>query len=154
PAALPELVAGNFRVTTHVMFECMVGLDGKTTTYLGLNDVVVNSGPPFRMLDLDLVIDGEVASSYRGDGLILSTPIGSTAHGLSAGGPIVAQDLPVFVVTPICPHALTARTVVESADKAYTIVIRTAESAFLVIDGQDVVELRAGAQVQVRRAPV
>jgi NAD+ kinase len=153
-AAMPELAAGKYRVTTHLMFECQAEVDGTTRSFLGLNDVVVNSGPPFHMLDLDLIIDGEVASSYRGDGLILSTPIGSTAHGLSAGGPIVGQELRAFVVTPICPHSLTARAVVDSADKAYTILIRAATSAWLVIDGQDLIELRPGARVHVRKASV
>jgi len=132
PAALPEIVAGNFRVSTHLMFECFAEIDGATRTFLGLNDVVINSGPPFHMLDMDLAIDGAIVASYRGDGLIVSTPVGSTAHGLSAGGPILGQELRAFVVTPICPHSLTARTVVESAEKAYTIVIRAATSAWLV----------------------
>ena len=75
------------------------------------------------MLELDLVVDGEPASRYSGDGLIVSTPIGSTAHSLSAGGPILGQDLGAFVVTPICPHTLTNRPVVDSADKVYTISV-------------------------------
>jgi NAD+ kinase len=86
--------------------------------------------------------------------LILSTPIGSTAHGLSAGGPILAQELRAFVVTPICPHSLASRTVVETADKEYTIVVRRTTSAWLIIDGQDLLELREGTRVIVRQAPV
>ena len=76
------------------------------------------------MIELGLVVDGEPAARYSGDGLIVSTPIGSTAHSLSAGGPILGQDLAAFVVTPICPHTLTNRPVVDSADKVYTISIR------------------------------
>jgi NAD+ kinase len=152
--AIPELVAGNFRTASHLMFECQTELSGKPSRYLGLNEVVVQTGPPFHMLDLDLVIDGEAVTSFRGDGLIVATPIGSTAHGLSAGGPILAQELRAFVVTPICPHSLTSRTVVESAEKTYTIVVRRATSAYLVVDGQDVVPLAVGSKVTIQAAPV
>lgn len=149
-AAIPQVVAKNYTVTSHLMFECTTD----SRTILGLNDVVVQSGPPFHMLDLDLVIDGETASTYRGDGLIVSTPIGSTAHGLSAGGPILAQDLRAFVVTPICPHSLGSRTIVESADKSYSIIVNQATAAYLIVDGQDVIELKTGAEITVRQAPV
>ncbi len=100
-------------------------------------------------------MDGEPASRYSGDGLIVSTPIGSTAHSLSAGGPILGQDLSAFVITPICPHTLTNRPVVDSADKVYTISVRrTPSGAFLVIDGQDNVPVAEGSIITVRRAPV
>lgn len=153
-SAIALLVAGKYRTTTHLMFEYDVECDGGPRRLLGLNEIVVQSGPPFHMLDLELEIDGEPASSFRGDGLIVSTPVGSTAHSLSAGGPILGQELRAFVVTPICPHALTARTVVESAEKTYTIVVRRATAAFLIVDGQDVLPLREGARVTIRQAPV
>ena len=82
------------------------------------------AGAPFHMIDLDLAVDGEDVSRFSGDGLILSTPVGSTAHSLSAGGPILGQDLSVFVITPICPHTLTYRPLVDSAAKTYTIAVR------------------------------
>jgi NAD+ kinase len=153
-AAIPQVVAGNYKVTSHLMFECVAETPAGPRTILGLNDVVVQSGPPFHMLDMDLIIDGETVSTYRGDGLIVSTPIGSTAHGLSAGGPILAQDLRAFVVTPICPHSLGSRTVVETADKEYTIVVNKATAVFLIVDGQDVIEMRTGSRISVRQAPV
>jgi len=153
-AAVPQIVAGNFRTTTHLMFECEADTANGRQRFLGLNEVVVQAGPPFHMLDLELEIDGEPASSFRGDGLIVSTPIGSTAHSLSAGGPILGQELRAFVVTPICPHSLTSRTVVDSAEKTYTIVVRRATNGFLIVDGQDVVPIPAGARVAIRQAPV
>src|SRR5262245_2556149 len=151
---IPQVVAGEYRTTSHLMFECLSDTPEGPRCFLGLNDVVINTGPPFHMLDLDLVIEGETVTTYRGDGLIVSTPVGSTAHGLSAGGPILAQELRAFVVTPICPFSLTSRTVVETADKEYTIVVRRATSAWLIVDGQDTIELRQGARVTVRQAPV
>jgi NAD+ kinase len=150
-----EVAAGNFRVTHHLMFECVVELLGDRRTYLGLNEVVVRSGPPFRMIDLDLLVDEEQASAFSGDGLIISTPIGSTAHNLSAGGPILGQELAVFVLTPICPHSLTSRPVVDSAKKQYTMLMRrTITDVVLIIDGQEVVPLTPEHQVTVRKAPV
>lgn len=124
-------------------------------TFLGLNEITLQAGPPFHMIDVNLIINGEPVARYSGDGLILSTPIGSTAHSLSAGGPILSQELPAFVITPICPHTLTHRPLVDSADKVYTLEINRAEdNAFLVIDGQDLFPLCDHHRVTVRRAPV
>src|SRR6516162_6989064 len=122
--ALPQVLRGDYRVTEHLMFECLVESASERRTILGLNEIALLSGPPFHMIELDLILDGEVVSGYTGDGLIVSTPIGSTAHSLSAGGPILGQELSAFVITPICPHTLTNRPVVDSADKVYTIAVR------------------------------
>src|SRR5213079_1011235 len=140
-----------------VMYECVIeDPDGSPPPcFLGLNEVVVHAGPPFHMIDLDLVVDGETVSRFSGDGLILSTPVGSTGHNLSAGGPILGQELPAFVVTPICPHTLTNRPVVESADKVYTIdVQRDTPGTALIVDGQEIHPIRTGQRVTIRKAPV
>ena len=89
----PAVARGEFRVTHHLMFECLIDGSSPRRTFLGLNEIAVQTAPPFHMLELGLVVDGEPASRYSGDGLIVSTPIGSTAHSLSAGGPILGQDL-------------------------------------------------------------
>jgi NAD+ kinase len=151
----PRVVQGDYRVTEHVMFECLViGPEG-TRTLPGLNEIAIHTGPPFHMLELDLAIDGESVTAYRGDGLIISTPIGSTAHNLSAGGPILGQELDAFVITPICPHTLTNRPVVDSAGKEYTITVRSASaSTMVVVDGQDSLPVAPGHRISVRRAPV
>ncbi len=151
----PQVLRGEYRVTSHLMFECLVEAPGFQRTFLGLNEIAILTGPPFHMIDLNLIIDGEAVSRYSGDGLILSTPIGSTAHNLSAGGPILSQELAAFVITPICPHTLTQRPLIDSADKVYTIEInRSGESATLVIDGQELVPLTEQHRVTLRRAPV
>jgi NAD+ kinase len=153
-AHLPSVVRGEYRVTSHLMFECTIEGPEGSRTLLGLNEVALQTGPPFHMIDVDLLVDGEAVSGYRGDGLILSTPIGSTAHNLSAGGPILGQELDAFVITPICPHTLTNRPVVDSADKAYTIAVRRSTSATLVVDGLVQESVTAAHRVTVRRAPV
>jgi NAD+ kinase len=160
----PDIVRGacRYTVTEHLMFECRVegpaaddAPAAPAQTFLGLNEIAIQTGPPFHMLEVDLLVDGSGVSRYSGDGLIVSTPVGSTGHSLSAGGPILGQELSAFVITPICPHALTNRPVVDSADKVYTIVIRQAPSgAWLIIDGQEVVQLSAAHHVTLRRAPV
>jgi NAD+ kinase len=150
-----QVVAGDYRVTRHLMYECEVGTPQNSQTWLGLNEVVIRSGSPFRIVDLDLLVDGEQASVISGDGLIISTPVGSTAHSLSAGGPILGQELSAFVLTPICPHSLTSRPVVDSATKVYTILLRRASSgAVLIMDGQEEMPLTADHRVTVRKAPV
>ncbi|MFO0876795.1 MAG: NAD(+)/NADH kinase [Gemmataceae bacterium] len=155
---LQRILQDEYHITEHLMFEATYLLPGETETtrppFLGLNDLSVHTGPPFHMLELDLVIHGEPAARYSGDGLIVSTPVGSTAHSLSAGGPIVSQELAAFVITPICAHGLTSRPLVDSADKEYTIGIRRATNAMLVIDGQECIELPVESRVVVRRAPV
>ncbi|HZV06295.1 MAG TPA: NAD(+)/NADH kinase [Gemmataceae bacterium] len=153
----PRVVQGDYRITEHLMLECLIESPNGRQTVLGLNEIALQSGPPFHMIGLDLIIDGEVVSGYSGDGLIISTPIGSTAHSLSAGGPILGQELSAFVVTPICPHTLTNRPVVDSADKVYTIAVRRllpTSSLVLVIDGQQHGQLTAEHRVTVRKAPV
>ena len=151
---LPQVAAGTFRVTSHLMFECVVERGGTADTYLGLNDAVIETGPPFHMLELEVAVDGECALQFSGDGLIISTPVGSTAHNLAAGGPILGQELAAFVVTPISPHTLTSRPLVDGADKAYTIRLNRADGAWLVVDGQDQIKLTPEHRVTVRRAPV
>src|SRR5262249_5324507 len=138
------------------MFECVVeGPDAGPRTFLGLNEVVFHSLPPARMLELDVSVDGQTVVRFLGDGLILSTPVGSTAHSLSAGGPLPRPELAAFVLTPICPHTLTFRPVVDSADRQYTIVMAgRSERALLLIDGQEDVPLTPRHRVTVRRAPV
>ena len=158
----PAVAQGAYRISRHVMFECALTEEGTAPgapapgrTCLGLNEVAVYAGPPFHMIDLDLEVDGETISRFSGDGLILSTPVGSTGHNLSAGGPILAQELAAFVITPICPHMLTNRPVVESADKTYTIVVRRASpGTTLIVDGQEKIPLTVRHRVTVRRAPV
>ncbi len=167
-----RVLKDDYRVTRHLMYECVIEDGSKekapARTYLGLNEVVVHATPPLHMLDLRLEVDGVQVSRFSGDGLIVSTPIGSTAHNLSAGGPILGQELAAFVLTPICPHTLTYRPVVDSADKVYTIHVGQAprhpdketrrqgeaESAVVIIDGQDTVALSEGQRVVIRRAPV
>ena len=150
-----QVLKQNYQVTRHLMFECVVESPQRTQTVLGLNEVAIHAMPPLRMLELVLEVDGAVVTRFGGDGLIVSSPIGSTAHNLSAGGPILGQELEAFVITPICPHTLTSRSIVESADRIYSIRLgQAAEQALLAIDGQAIMEITRQDHVFVRKAPV
>ncbi len=153
---LPQLVQRQFRVVEHLMFECLLRhADGSTETFLGLNESIVSSANSLQMIEVQLTINGELVTTYSCDGLIISTSVGSTAHSLSAGGPMLRQNLPAFVITPICPHTLSNRPLVDGADGVYSLSLtETSNEALLVVDGQYRRPLQVGDTVEVRRAPV
>jgi NAD+ kinase len=130
------VLAGHYHVSHHLMLECRVQTAKGLDLYPVLNEIVISAGPPFRITAIELAIDGDNVATFNGDGLILSTPIGSTAHNLAAGGPILRQTLPAVVITPICPHALTFRPLVESSDREFTLRCPDAtDGTTLIVDG-------------------
>lgn len=154
-ARLPQILEGDFDVTRHIVLEAAIENGSETIIHRVLNEVVIAAEVPFRMIDLLVTIDGQEVVRFSGDGLIVSTPIGSTAHSLSAGGPILVQSLPAVVITPLCPHTLTWRPIVESADRHIAIHCKDLEaSATVYIDGQCQLPIGPGQGVQLRRSPV
>ena len=151
---LPRICRKDFEVVEHIMFECRVLRDGQEQCcVLGLNEAAVLAGPPFAILEVQLYVDSQLATTYSCDGLIISTPVGSTAHSLSAGGPILRKNLPAFVISPISPHTLTNRPVVDSADRVYELVTpKPHEGTTLVVDGQCVCKLTADDRVRIERS--
>ena len=151
---LPDICAGKCKVVEHLMFRCQVLRDEYVLhDELGLNETAILAGPPFSMLYVDLYVDGELATTYSCDGLIISTPVGSTAHSLSTGGPILRKNLQAFVISPISPHTLTVRPVVDAADRIYEAVVREPnETTSVVVDGRTIFRLTERDRVQVRRA--
>lgn len=152
--ALDEIAAGRFRLVEHLLLECELLRGGKAVQQeLGLNEVAILAGPPFSMIEIQLHVDGELATTYRADGLIVSTPVGSTAYNLSAGGPIVRKDLDAFVFTPLNPHTLTNRTVIDSAARIYELCVpRPNAGSACMVDGRVIAELAAGDSIRIRRA--
>jgi NAD+ kinase len=141
------------RVIEHLMFDCEVFREGTLLCrQWGLNEVSVQTGSAFTLIELDLHIDSELVTTYSGDGLILSTPVGSTAHSLSAGGPILRKDLQAFLISPISPHTLTMRPVVDSADRTYELVIGRADPGTgLIVDGRVLTTVQAADRIRVRK---
>ncbi|MEW6675586.1 MAG: NAD(+)/NADH kinase [Nitrospirota bacterium] len=122
--------------------------------YIVMNDVVVNKGALARIIDLETYINHTYVTTFKADGLIVSTPTGSTAYSLSAGGPILHPTLNSIVLTPICPHTLTNRPIVLPDDVLVEIVLRSqSENVFLTLDGQVGFSLRQDDIVEVRKAP-
>jgi NAD+ kinase len=154
PAVLPLVTSGKLPVIEHLMFECSLVRDEQVVwTELGLNETAVLSGAPFMILDVHLYVDAQWVTTYSCDGLIVSTPVGSTAHNLSAGGPILRQDLRAFVISPISPHTLTMRPVVDSAERVYELCVpETDGTAHAVVDGRAKGPLVAGDRLRIRAA--
>lgn len=156
PGVLRDFRAGRVQQVEHLMFECRVIRDEEVhCQQLGLNEVAVQTGPPFTIMDVDLYVDSELVTTYSCDGVIVSTPVGSTAHSLSAGGPILRKDLQAFVILPISPHTLTNRPVVDSAERVYELVVENPHAGTsVVVDGHVLCTLEAGDRVRVERAAV
>lgn len=151
---LADLSSRRYTIDNLMTLDCSIRHpDGQSETFRGLNDVVLRAAPPFHLIEMGVRIDGESVISYRGDGLILATPVGSTGHSLSAGGPILPPDAQMFVITPICAHTLTQRPLVDSSHKWYEVIPRLTEgqAVTLVIDGQVQRALGEGDRVAVRR---
>lgn len=155
PRVLDECRNGRVNIHKSLMFECEVLREGKIVKKrLGLNEVTVQN-KNYTITEVDLYVDGELVTGYRCDGLIISSPIGSTAHSLSAGGPILQNNLEVFVVCPMSPHTLTHRPVVDSADRVYEVAVTgTRDETAVVVDGRLVMELEKGDRIRVRKANV
>jgi NAD+ kinase len=151
---LPLLAQGELPVVEHLMFECRVLREGgQLHEDLGLNEVAVLSGSPFAIMDVVLYVDSEEVTTYSCDGLMIATPVGSTAHSLSAGGPILRKDLQAFVISPISPHTLTHRPVVDSADRIYELmVVNPRSETSVVVDGRVCCTLQPGDRVRIQRA--
>ena len=151
--ALRTVVAGDFRIETRALLEAVIHRDGSSSTQMALNDFVLSRGLASRLIELEVAVNGELLTRYRCDGLIASSPTGSTAYSLAAGGAIVSPDADVLTLTPICPHTLSIRPVVMSLDSVVqvTLISRRLE-AILSADGQQQTQLGTGDRVLIRRS--
>jgi NAD+ kinase len=150
---MPELeraLRGAHEVAKRKLLRVEVVRQGvKVACYEALNDVVITKAAIARMIDIETLVDGMFVCSYKADGLIVSTPTGSTAYSLSAGGPIIYPSVHAFCITPICPHTLTNRPVVVSSESVISVICKS-ESSFLTIDGQIGEPVDAGDRVECR----
>ena len=155
---LDHIFKGKYRLDRRTLLRVTVYRNGnKGETYLALNDAAINQGAFARLIKLDLELDGRKVVRFKSDGLIVSTPTGSTAHSLSAGGPIVHPSIEGLIITPICPSSLSMRPIVIPDDKQLTVSVETQrreESAIigLTLDGQDMTILRYGDKIKFRRS--
>ncbi len=157
--SLVKVLSGEFEVEKRTLFDVEVErASGPTEHFRAFNDAVIAKSALARIIEMSLEIDGRLVARLRADGLIISTPNGSTAYNLSAGGPIVYPPLPVAVVTPICAHALSLRPIVVPDEGPIEVVLESVleterEEVFLTVDGQDGTRIGYRDRVRVRRAP-
>jgi NAD+ kinase len=151
--ALEAYLRDELVIEERMLLEARVYRQGERLgEYAALNDVVITKSAMSRIIRLEVAVDGDFATGYRADGLILSTPTGSTAYCLSAGGPIVFPTMDAVVLTPICSHTLTNRPIVLPATQRISITLLTDQDVMLTLDGQVGFALKANDTVEVRRA--
>ena len=154
-AVLEDLLERRYALDRRSGLEVSVVRGGRTIMrQVTLNDAVINKSALARIIEIGLSIDRTSVTTYKSDGLIISTPTGSTAYSLSAGGPIVHPGLKAFLITPICPHTLSMRPLVVPDDSIAEITLRTGDSeVWLTLDGQVGQPLKHKDRVRVRRSP-
>ena len=152
-AALKLLWQGKFRFESRALIAATGNANGILIKTTALNDIVISRGAASRLIALDVSVDGEHITRYRCDGLIISSPTGSTAYSLAAGGAIVLPTAEVFVLTPICPHALSNRSIILPLSATLHVkAIKTEPATFLNADGQIVGELVIGNEITIHRS--
>ena len=148
-----DIISHKACIEKRMMLGCRIFGDGTERFYsTAVNDVFITAGAPFRTIELKVLVDGQPLAGCISDGLIISTPTGSTAYNLSAGGPILSGKMEAMVVTPICPHSLSFRSIVINADsKVEVFGIQVNEGTTVSIDGQFSCRLSIGDVVRVER---
>lgn len=158
-AVLTQVIAGTCLKETRCMLEVSIHSKQQVKTgadrLIALNDCVIRCGGNARVIVLDVWVGKEYLAEYHGDGLIISTPTGSTAYSLAASGPIVHPELNIFIITPICPHTLAQRPIIINAKKTIRIKIREhdpGDSVIVSLDGQLNFHVRAQSEIKVKRS--
>ncbi|MBZ0069859.1 MAG: NAD kinase [Thiobacillus sp.] len=151
-AAVAEMLSGQYVAEERILLNGMVRRKGeKVFEATAFNDVVVGKGGSGRLIDLEVAINSEFVYSQRADGLVVTTPTGTTAYALSSGGPIVHPTLEAVALVPICPHTLSARPIVVSSHSRIEINLTHADDARVHFDGQHYFDLNAGDHVWITR---
>jgi NAD+ kinase len=151
--ALDHVWRGDFKYESRALIEVCGNCNGTQICKSALNDIVVSRGALSRLISLDVSVNGELITRYRCDGLIVSSPTGSTAYSLAAGGAVVLPTAEVFALTPICPHALSNRSIILPLDSTISIkAMNPAPATLLSVDGEVFADLDAGDEVMVRRS--
>lgn len=152
--AVECIAAGKMVFSERTLLEVAVKTPaGESSNMTGLNDVVFSRGEVSRLVRLKASVNGETLTEFNADGLIVATPTGSTAYSLSAGGPILAPESGAFVITPICPHVLTNRSIIVGEDAVIAIEVTEREyPVFLTVDGREPVRMEIGTIVEIRKS--
>ncbi len=151
---LTRILNGDYSVEERILFDVEVIKNGVSKNYLAVNDAVIARGQLSKIIDLQVTLDDEEIAKYRADGLLFSTPTGSTAYSLSAGGPIVAPQLDCIIMTPVCPHSLFSRSVIFEGNSVLTVSVKIPSECccVLTIDGEKNVDILAEDTVIIRKS--
>jgi len=155
-AAVDCLFEGKYCIEERMMLEVSIKIEGKTAAReVALNDVVISRGSVPRILNIRAYINDTFIDNFPGDGLIVSSPTGSTGYTLSAGGPIVEPDVELIIVTPICPHMLYSRSFVATGDRVVKAIVDGSyqHKAIVSVDGELGYEIKAGDIIEIRKSP-
>jgi NAD+ kinase len=154
PSMLEAVLAGKYEISDRMMLDVEILRRGKLiATHTLLNDVVINKGSLARIIDMETWVDGDYLTTFKSDGLIISTPTGSTGYNLAAGGPIIYPGINNLVITPICPHMLTNRPLIVPSTSVVAVDVSFADDVvYFTGDGQVGDDLEAGDRVEVRRS--
>jgi NAD+ kinase len=153
--SLEKLIAGDYSIERRMMLEAFIRNNHEPTkNYIALNDIVVAKGNFSRLITYSIFINDNFVDEYSGDGIIVSSPTGSTAYSLSAGGPIVAPDIEVLLITPVCPHTLHSRSILVSNKDLVKIELDACckTDVILTVDGQSGIKLNPGDIVTVKQS--
>ncbi len=150
---LTRLVSGDFVTRERMTLDVtVIHKDGTSESYLAINDAVISRGSLSCIIDMDVFAGEEKICNYRADGLLFSTPTGSTAYALSAGGPVIDPYMSLIELTPVCPHSLTARTVIFTDDTVLSVTCNSPDASYLTVDGQVSVKLDPQDVVRVSKS--
>lgn len=148
--SIQSIIDHNYLIENRIVLEASPHL--KKKKYYGLNDIVIDRGNYKRVIELETYVNGQFLVRYSADGLIITTPTGSTAYSLAAGGPVVTPGTDVFVITPIAPHTLTARAVVVPDNSIIKVIVKTNVPIHLSADGQEDAFFKTPVEFIIRRA--
>lgn len=149
------VTSGHFKTSERSLLEAVIHREGRASErFIALNEVTLARGETGRLVSVLATVNGELLNHYRADGLIVATPTGSTAYSLSAGGPLISPSAGVFVITPICPHSLSQRSLVLSDQAVVKISPEAAETGpmLFTVDGRDTTRIEPGDWIEVRKA--
>lgn len=156
PGAIDSVINGSYSIEERMMLETsFIDEGGKLISDIALNDIVISRGALSRILHLKTYINNVFVDSFPGDGMIISSPTGSTAYSLSAGGPIVEPDTDLIIVTPICPHILYSRSIVTTGERVVKIIVdeESSHDAMVTADGQEGYIIRGGCTINIKKSP-
>lgn len=157
PSELDELsglLSGSYQIQERMLLDITIEKDGELHRYTAVNEAALHRDSLSSMVDISVSLDGERIITYRADGMLFSTPTGSTAYSFSAGGPVLQPDLACILLTPVCPHALSSRQVVFGADAVLTAEVMPGsdQKCYMTVDGQNYVAISSDDRITVRRS--